>query len=613
LTTRVSSIAHSIHIYTFKPKPKPYPRMTQIKTPSALEDLPDDILGTILLYSDFASALTLSRRTNHKLRHRTESSNLRHVWKAIFQRHNFSPVEEERVQNFLGHCQRRRKLLHNLVRSEGPNHFYNLPDRQFSFYPIAPIHEDEKNVAVDDSHSGMFHEDSFACTSTATNSEIVLLDPYDGSLSVIGDCLDANAETKIQQLLLKSNEPFSYYPGREVLPKEVEFAYAGTESKPIVDPFSNTCIGTLLWTDRIVRRASDKEALCTELTTWTRGTNQAQYSNRRTFYTRGTFRLVDIDAKNLRAFVSFQEEDDPLSLKTSRLSSENQLFVYPLLPHESQTNENDAPEAALTIDCEHPVSAFSVDATGETLIVATTRGTIEIWQVQPSSAQRVKAIRIRPALKASIQSRLTALKNIMSKRSISQNASDRSLNDPCILRRQLERLAPAPIESFYLPKHLPMERCGFVTSQKDGSSLLLWRRSKTSGAYEIVSLINPPLSSKRVPQVKYDGSKLLVFGQDAEGSTVLVYQVATDDAPIDNGLKKDLPSGGVYNLSNPASVCLANQIRHKALGGINDPEDAMHMTFNERFIVMNTRTGNQLAGSSRVSQGLLIIDLEDTK
>jgi hypothetical protein len=37
------------------------------------------------------------------------------------------------------------------------------------------------------------------------------------------------------------------------------------------------------------------------------------------------------------------------------------------------------------------------------------------------------------------------------------------------------------------------------------------------------------------------------------------------------------------------------------------------MAFNERFIVMNTRTGNQLAGSSQVSQGLLIIDLKDTR
>lgn len=577
---------------------------------SALEALPDDVLGTILLYSDFASAYTLSKRTSRQLENRTDNRNLRHIWQSIFRRHNFSSVQEESIVDFRGHCQKRRILLHNLVRADGQHRFYNLPERQFSFYPITAENVGGNNTIVDDSHSGSFHEDCFAYTSTATSPELVLLNPYDGTLSVIGDCLNPNTNTKTRQLLLSSNEPFSYYPGNTVMPTKLEFAYAGTESKPIVDPASNVITGTLLWTDRIVRRASDKEAICTELTTWTRGTNELQYADRRSCYSPGTFQQVDIDAKNLRAFVSFPAEDNPSTLKNSPVAKENELQVYSLLPHESQMHNRDDPMPDLTISCDHPSSAFAVDATGEMLVVATTKGTIEIWQVQSSSAQRVQTLEIRQKLKDSIQSRLTDLRNIMVKRSTSQNASDRSLNDPCILRRQLERLAPATIESFHLPKHLPMESCGFVTSQKDGTALLLWRKSTKSRSYEIASLINLPLSSKREPKVKFDGCRLLIFGQDEEGYTLLVYQVATDDAPLENWLKKDLPSGGVYNLTNPPSVRLANQIRHKALGGIDDPDEDLHVSFNERFIAVNTRTGNQLA-SSQESHGLLIIDLEN--
>eukprot|EP00980_Cylindrotheca_fusiformis_P029412 scaffold23471_cov141-Cylindrotheca_fusiformis.AAC.9 len=577
---------------------------------STFDTLPDDILSTILLYSDFASGFTLSQRTNRRLKNRLESGNFRHVWKAVFERHNFSSVQEDSINDFLTHCQTRRSLLHTLVRAHGKNRFYKLPDHHYSFCPISqPQIEPKDDEAEVDSQSGNFFEDSFTFTSTATSPEMVLLNPYDGTLSVIDDCRNAKAAKR--QRLMHSNDPFSYYPGTEVPPTQLEFSYAGTESKPIIDPTTNTCTGTLLWTDRIVRRAADKEALCTELTTWTRAAGESQYGDRRSCYTPGTFQQVDIDTKNLRAFVSFPAETDTLSpVRTSRIAKENQLIVYPLLPYDRLTSEEDGPMPDLTISCEHPISAFSVDATGETLIVSTTKGTIEIWKVESSSVQRIQTINMRKALKDSIQRRLTDLKIIMSKRSIHENATDRSVNDPCILRRALEKLAPAPIESFYLPKHLAMEKCGFVTSQKDTSSLLLWRKSETSGEYEIASLINLPLSSKREPKVKFDGCRLLVSGQDEDGFTLLVYQVAIGDMPLENMLKKDLPPGGVYNLTTPPSVRLANQLRHRAFGGIEDPEEAVHMSFNERFIAVNTRNGNKLAGSEE-SNGLLIIDLED--
>jgi hypothetical protein len=36
----------------------------------------------------------------------------------------------------------------------------------------------------------------------------------------------------------------------------------------------------------------------------------------------------------------------------------------------------------------------------------------------------------------------------------------------------------------------------------------------------------------------------------------------------------------------------------------------MHMTCNERFLIVNTNTGN-LLGSSPYAEGLLVIDLQD--
>jgi hypothetical protein len=70
-------------------------------------------------------------------------------------------------------------------------------------------------------------------------------------------------------------------------------------------------------------------------------------------------------------------------------------------------------------------------------------------------------------------------------------------------------------------------------------------------------------------------------------------------------------SGGCYNLSNPPQVRFANRIRHVALGGINR-FDTLHLTSNERFIIVNTKTGDLLSGASfPFSEGLLVIDLNE--
>jgi hypothetical protein len=596
-------------------KRKSIETMSEIHSSSPLEGFSDDIFGTILSHCDFASAFILSTGTNKALKARCQRINLKHVWQDMFYRNNFAPIEEENGQDFLVHTQRRRKLLYTLMQSDRGNQFNNMPNRSLSFIPMLP-EEGDKNLAENvESRTSGFQEDSFALTSSSESPELMLLDPFDGCLSVIGDCCLGNkVDGQTRQLLLEPNEPFLHYPGQAIMPKNIEFDCFGTESKPIINSISNTITETMLWTCRTVRRKSDDETLCTEVTAWSRGAGDSRYVDRRACYFPGSFRLLDIDAKNRRVFVCFKDiKGGSGVLKLSPLPKNNELFVYPLISYESQKRgTTNSPKVALTIECEDPISSFSIDSIGETITVATTCGSIEVWKVASSIAQRIETIRFRNALKQSIKARLIFLWKW--RINASNLHMDRSTNDPCVLRRHMERLEAAPIEAFYLSKHLPASKCGFVTSQKNGSALLLWKPSKDTVNFEIASLINPPLdTNKQEPQIKYDGSKLLVLGEDIQGTTLLVYQIASSDLPVDDLLKRDLPYGGVYNLTDPPCVRFANQIRNKALSTNPNAEETMNMACNERFIVINTKTGNRLADvdASQKTEGLLIIDLED--
>ena len=187
-----------------------------------------------------------------------------------------------------------------------------------------------------------------------------------------------------------------------------------------------------------------------------------------------------------------------------------------------------------------------------------------------------------------------------------------------VLRRQPELAHfQAPACDLFLPKHLSVGKAGFVSLQYDqneGSSLLLWKRDSTDGEFKVVSIINLRISSRRKPRVSYDGNRLIVFGEDHIGMIILVYHVSNGDTifPAEEDSATGEHSGGVYNLSNPPQVRFANRIRHAALGGI-DRLDGIQMTTNERFIIVNTKTGNLLGGGAPFpcSEGLLVIDLQD--
>jgi hypothetical protein len=136
-------------------------------------------------------------------------------------------------------------------------------------------------------------------------------------------------------------------------------------------------------------------------------------------------------------------------------------------------------------------------------------------------------------------------------------------------------------------------------------------------------MINVPLSSRCHPEVHFDGRRLIVFGQDHIGLIFLVYHVlgtrydqdefqGEATPPVKPRGKGKEESGGVINLIDERRVKFVNRIRHAGLGGL-EYYDSFIMTANERFIVVNTKSGNLISsdGTRNASQGLLVIDLQE--
>jgi hypothetical protein len=739
--------------------------MTREETP--FDALSDDVLDHILLYCPFPSAVRFAKGTCRSLRQRfnnntneEESSSSqqccrrRPLWKAMYHRHGFCPPEEEeegkRSDYYLTLCREKRQLLSNLAavsRKENKKpklsnattkrqrrcHPFSLPNRYFCFLPIVPT----LNDADDEDYPNMmdpppvFYEcDSFVLTGCGTSPELLLLDPFDGSLRVLRDCLqhntsvlaseepmmerawtsagtavhphqgqeeehqqqqsynklllakddeahlagvaieDAIASNHCQheqpppptQCLLQGDEYFElditqffphYRPDEEddtirsmaTTTQEFEMSFVGTEAKPIWkvedDGDIKSLDGYMVGIGRCVTSLGQDSVACTELTTWTRSTAESTYGNRRLCRLPWAFHLVDMDPCHQRIFASFPSGSGPDG-------SSKTISVYPLVNWLGEDAADDGrsatssyfPKQLLSLKCQHPISTFQVDATGQTLLIATTQGTLEVWKVSKTLVpHRQHRFLLLKRFRSSIDKELTRRtqpngdkdEDTLSTNPL--NNDDDPLSDVSsrfsVLRRQPE-LAQfhAPVQTIFLPKHLPVEQAGFVTlqhSREEGSSLLVWKVTKGDGdnddsSWEIISLIHLRLSSRRKPRISYDGNRILVFGEDHIGPIILVYQVRSaggweydDDPDVSQAEEDDShageASGGVYHLTKVPVVRFANRIRHVALGGI-DAMDSMHMTCNERFLIVNTRTGNHL-GSSPFSEGLLVIDLQD--
>ena len=682
--------------------PMPMRSIFLLRGENVFERLPDDLTGKILLFCDFESAMKFCRCTSKLLKQRYEQTDdLVNVWFEIYVRHRFCPLllgdkspsdRKAMTEYVISQTLRRRQVFKNLIqqpnnktiprskqkklKKEKHTQCVNLPHRHFKFLPILPSYylmSDEEDENVDP--PPIFYEcDSFMLTTSGTGSEMILLNPFDGTLSILGNiqdyCIESSSadvemvdsilggnsrkkwaqessrKPRREQYLLDSNDYFQfdiapYFPNRDnvQLSEEYELSFMGTDAKSIF--YDGKIIGNMVGIGRSVRNIShENNVVCTELTAWTKTLLQngdpEGYGNRSLCRFPWMFHLVDMDPTNRRFFVSFHKGDGPFghvdqSPSTSATSS--RLVIYPMVEWEGLEWEHNSstksyfPSPLFTIECGDSISSFVLDASGETLTVATKGGNLQLWNVKGSHNLLLK-VRAANALQSSIKAWVLRNSDDANVIMTLDNAARDEGDDEDILQSNVDsRFAgliqhaaaarfQAPINCIFVSKHTPVRVGGegFVTihhHSDEGTSLLLWQEAK------VVSLVNLPLSAGRIPRVHYEGNRLIVFGEDHIGMIILVYVIANDEFIDINGgggqhqHKEEYAeaSGGVYNLTTPRALHFANRIRHVALGGI-DSFDSIHMSSNERYLIVNTRTGN-LLGECPYPEGLLVIDLQD--
>jgi len=317
----------------------------------------------------------------------------------------------------------------------------------------------------------------------------------------------------------------------------------------------------------------------------------------------------------------------------------------------------------------YPVSSFYVDPTGKILVIGTTCGTVEIWHTgmeshsNPTSPSRLQISSVRESFmrrhrSMTMDGRYDATgradpnsvsteddfdgkpNNIEFDDSVTETRDDISLLEPSTLEEEFPHKHPATkISQIYLPRHLPVQQCGFVTKQRSpeaGTTLLLWQTStmstekmqdSTNEGFQITAMINVPLSAQCHPEVHFDGRRLIVFGKDHIGLIFLVYHVLSTrfdqrdfdevNLPASNTTRasknnKGEESGGIVRIAGERRIKFVNRIRHAGLDGL-EYYDSMLLSANERFLVVNTKTGNLIGsdGVRNASEGLLVIDLQE--
>jgi len=385
--------------------------------------------------------------------------------------------------------------------------------------------------------------------------------------------------------------------------------------------------------------------------------------------------LMDIDDESVVG-----ENGEPIQFSKT-------IFRLPFIHHEKDTPSSPgtiisyfpAPEARFT--AQYPVTSFIIDPTGQILLVGTEKGTIELWHTglngnsSMSSPPRIlQRLSVRHSFLKRARSRTMDERQDRSNGSVptnDNNANSKPIDEDAIenvidvdgsvqddlalLQSNLEREVPhkhptSKISSIFLSSHRPVHRCGFVTKQRNrefGTTLLLWQlptisydtsADMSNEHFQIMAMINLPLSVQCHPEVHYDGRRLIVFGKDHIGLIFLVYHVLStrfdqrefQDTKLPSPRPRRLKcggrsssrggggggggddSGGIIHLdpNGEHRIKLANRIRHAGLGGL-EYYDYMSLTANERFLVVNTKTGNLIGsdGDRNASQGLLVIDL----
>jgi len=437
-------------------------------------------------------------------------------------------------------------------------------------------------------------------------------------------------------------------------------------------------------------RRDEEELHCTEVLAWSNvGNVDARYGSKFVCRVAASFYFLDICAKSGTLYAAFQlgsgviEGGNLDSMSHGGANNENRhrdlmdiddesivnddgepirmsrvVHRFPLVGCNGQSECLDSigayfPSPEASIVAQYPVSCFSVDKSGQFLIVGTVHGTVEMWHTGVHSSnsncsespRRLEILSVRESFLKRARSMTIGARcriDLECDAKPVESEEHETQDDLALVGDSGDNELPhknptCKISQIILPHHLPVQR-GFITKQRDsesGTTLLLWQPRKisteedasdlTNHQFQIVSMINLPLSSQSHPEIHFDGRRLIVFGQDHIGPIILIYHVLgtrydqdafsdeanTTPAEKSNG-KGNQESGGVINLLDEHRIKFVNRIRHAGLGGL-EYFDSLIMSANERFIVVNTKCGNLIAsdGTRNASQGLLVIDLKE--
>uniref|UniRef100_A0A7S3KXL9 F-box domain-containing protein n=1 Tax=Amphora coffeiformis TaxID=265554 RepID=A0A7S3KXL9_9STRA len=393
---------------------------------------------------------------------------------------------------------------------------------------------------------------------------------------------------------------------------EYELSYAGIDAKPMWK--NGIYQGTMLALGRIIARISadddEEEACCWEVLTWKKGIHDDDnsYNSAGSCRLRGTYHTLDVcphqqvvyanPSRRVDQHDDWGADDNIFTL----WAGQKHIQVIPLSTDDAVSKPT---QPVAEWKCQDNVTAMIVSPAGvttttsrlPTIIVGTIARNLELYEPTGNTATLKQMISVSSAATAA------------------QKRHEKLL--------PLQRTHPAPVTEIFCAKELPLEKAGFWTLQHNsahGSTLLLWkpRQQEDQGAtFDVETIIHLPLSSRRTPKIVYDGRRLLVYGQDHIGMILLVYHVRysnEDMSVFDQVPVGESTSGGVVNVGHVPNTRFANRIRHVALSGMeNILYEALYMTANERFVILNTKGGNLLSSgsSSPYREGLLVIDLQD--
>ena len=487
--------------------------------------------------------------------------------------------------------------------------------------------------------------------------------------------------------------------------QEFDVSYIGVEAKPVwntarddaSDASWRTSHGTMAAVGRILsatedsfhhghhnnnnhmmmEQDEDQDAAwkVTEIIAWFRkNSDESQlYANRHRCRFRGGFFHMDVCATQKLVYVNPWKETTTAGEGGWVLDGDlgrppagaNRVVVYPLVPEQqhSQPKEatlssttatgNDAspmkektttnyfPKPLAYLSCREQVTALKVSPEGTTVVVATVRGQVQVWNMsQPSAPIRMASISCTKALQTAYENSGRVFLPV------EEMESTNAMNDGVPNNQHAAQASihhPSPIEDIFVSRHLTVEQAGFVSLQyhpRHGSTLLLWKLDgHHSRSWSIRAKVNLPLTASRFPKVHFDGRKIVVLGQDHIGYMILVYKVlySNDDVSlVDNANTMPVTklgeegSGSVTNFgwstscpsaTTPPAIYFAGCIRHARLGGFQS-YDPLYMTCNERFVIVSTKSAHHTGGSLQFledlddsmvysySEGLLVIDLE---